>query len=55
MLWATVGGSRSPSNLLCHCGRLPPDWWRCPAVTGVMIQFGVYSSVSKSRRVVLLR
>ena len=35
MLWATVGGSRLPSNLLCRCGRLSPDWWRCPAVTGV--------------------
>ena len=40
-----VGGSRLPSNLSCHCGRLPPDRWRCPEVTGVNIQFSVYSSV----------
>ena len=43
MLWATVGGSRSPSNLSCRCGELLPDWWRAPAVTGERTQFGVYS------------
>ena len=45
VLWATVGGSRSPSNLSRRCGKLPADWWRAPAVTGGMTQFCVYSPV----------
>ena len=43
MLWATVGGSRSPSNLSCRCGEQLPDWWRVPAVTGERTEFCVYS------------
>ena len=43
MLWVTVDGSRSPSNLSCRCGKLPPDWWRSSAMTGVMIQSCVCS------------
>ena len=48
MLWATVCGSRSPSNLLCRCGELLPDWWRAPVVTGERTQFGVYSPVEQT-------
>ena len=48
VVWATVCGSRSPSSLSCHCGKLPPDWWRSPAVTGVMIQSCVYSPVEQT-------
>ena len=54
MLWATVGGSRSPSNLSCRCGELLPDWWRVPAVTGERTQFCVYSP-GESRRIVYMR
>ena len=37
--WSEVAVSTSRDR----CGRLPPDRWWLPAVTGVMIQFDVYS------------
>ena len=39
VVWATVGGPRLHiATSHDRYGRLPPDRWRPPAVTGVMIQ-----------------